>query len=90
MTGYKRESLEIVDQSQTPRYVSRFESLLYVPAFTQKDFHYISTQDLLHREPPRVFDKYKLGVHNFSLQENNLYTRGKTQQQSPLPRGIRH
>jgi len=38
--------LEIVDQTQTPRYVSRFEPLLYVPAFTQKDFHYKSTQDL--------------------------------------------
>ena len=38
----KRESLEIVDQTQTPRYVSRFEPLLYVPAFTQKDFHYIA------------------------------------------------
>ena len=46
-----RESLEIVDQTQTPRYVSTFEPLLYVPAFTQKDFHYIVhtglfTQDL--------------------------------------------
>ena len=48
----KRESLEIVDQSQTPRYVSRFEPLLYVPAFTQKDFHYSSTHDFPHREPP--------------------------------------
>ena len=47
----KRE-LEIVDQSQTTRYVLRFELLLYVPAFTQKDFHYMSTQDLPHREPP--------------------------------------
>ena len=37
----ERESLEIVDQSQTIRYVSRFEPLVYVPAFTQKDFHYI-------------------------------------------------
>ena len=37
----ERESLEIVDQTQTPRYVSRFEPLLYVSAFTQKDFHYI-------------------------------------------------
>ena len=35
----KRESLELVDQLQTRRYVSRFEPLLYVPAFTQKDFH---------------------------------------------------
>jgi len=29
-----------VDQTQTPRYVSTFEPLLYVPAFTQKDFRY--------------------------------------------------
>ena len=36
----ERESLEIMDQTQTPRYVSRLEPLLYVPAFTQKDFHY--------------------------------------------------
>jgi len=35
----KRE-LEIVDQSQTPRYITRFEPLLYVSAFTQKNFHY--------------------------------------------------
>ena len=48
----ERESLEIVDQSQTTRYVSRFEPPLYVPAFTQKDFHYTSTQNLPHREPP--------------------------------------
>ena len=34
-----RESLEIVDQTQTTRYVLRFEPLLYVPA-TQKDFYY--------------------------------------------------
>ena len=42
----------MVDQRQTPRYVSRFEPLLYVPAFTQKDFHYMFTQDFSHREPP--------------------------------------
>jgi len=38
-----------VDQTQTPRYVSSFEPLLYVPTFTQMDFHYMSTQDF----PPR-------------------------------------
>ena len=27
----------------TPRYISRFEPLLYVPAFIQKDFQYIHT-----------------------------------------------
>ena len=40
-----RESLEIVDQTQTQGYVSRFEPLLYVPAFTQKNFHYVSILD---------------------------------------------
>ena len=35
--------LEIVDQIQTTRYVLRFEPLLYVPAFTQKNFHYVHT-----------------------------------------------
>ena len=35
----ERESLEIVDQSKILRYISRFEPLFYVPAFTQKDFH---------------------------------------------------
>ena len=37
----RERELEKVDQTQTQRYVSRFEPLLYVPAFTQKDFHYI-------------------------------------------------
>jgi len=35
----KERELESMDQTQTPRFVSRFEPLLYVPAFTQKDFH---------------------------------------------------
>ena len=39
----ERKNLEIVDQMQTPRYVLRFEPLLYVFAFTQKDFHYVHT-----------------------------------------------
>ena len=43
----ERESLQIVDQTQIPRYVLRFEPLLYVPAFTQKDFHYIVHTGLL-------------------------------------------
>ena len=30
------------------------------------------------------FDKYNVGVHNYSLQQKNLYKRGKSQQQSPL------
>ena len=41
-----------MNQSQITRYVSIFESLFYVPAFTQKNFHHTSTQDFPHREPP--------------------------------------
>jgi len=41
MHNIRERELEIVDQTQTTRYVSRFEPLLYVPAFMQKDFHYI-------------------------------------------------
>ena len=48
----RERELEIVDQSQTIRYVLRFEPLLYVPTFTQKDFHYIVHTGLPHREPP--------------------------------------
>ena len=43
----RERELEIVDQSQTIRYVSRFEPLLYIPAFSQKDFYYIVHTGLL-------------------------------------------
>ena len=49
-TMRERESKKIVDQSQTTRYVSRFEPLFYVPAFMQKDFHYMFTQGLPQRD----------------------------------------
>ena len=52
MQDIKEIELEIVDQMQTPKYISRFEQLLYVSVFTKKDFHYMSTQDLPHKEPP--------------------------------------
>ena len=45
-----KESRELKDretQKQTQGYVSRFEPLLYVPAFVQKDFHYV------HQGPPQ-------------------------------------
>ena len=80
MQDMREIELEIVDQMQTPRYVSRFEPLLYIPAFTQKDFHYV------HTGPPTNFTKKfaitKLGVHNSYLQHNHLYTRGKAQSQN--------
>ena len=67
-----------MDQSQTPRYVSRFESLLYVPAFTQKDFYYNAHTGLPTQGPPTE----DLGNSTFEyttplLNNNNLYTRGK-------------
>ena len=40
---------EIEDQTKTQDYVSRFEPLLDIPAFTQKDFNY-PVYDLLHRD----------------------------------------
>ena len=41
-----------MDQSLITRYVSRFEPLLYVTAFTQKDFHYIVYTGLPTQGPP--------------------------------------
>ena len=52
MQDIENRELRDEDQMQTQRYVLRFEPLLYVLAFTQKDFHYASTQDFPHREPP--------------------------------------
>jgi len=83
--GRERESLEIVDQSQTQRYVSRFEPLLYIPAFTQKDFHYIvhtglPTQGTSTEDLGNTTLQYTTPLSN----KHNLYTRGKAQQRSPL------
>ena len=78
MQGIK-ESLEIVDQLQTPRYVSRFEPLLYVPAFTQKDFHYTFTQDFPHREPPlSIWQIQTRSTHLLSPTKQPLHKRQVT------------
>jgi len=63
-----------VDQTQTIRYVSRFEPLLYVPTFTQKDFHYIHIRPSTKGPPPRNYNS-TLGAHYYSLKYNHLYTR---------------
>ena len=76
MQDIRERELELVDQSQTIRYVSRFEPLLYVPAFTQKDFHYVQTEPPTQGTSIEEFAITKLGVHNSSLQQHNLYTRG--------------
>ena len=62
-----------MDQTQTPRYVLRFEPLLYVPAFTQKYFHYVHTAT---KVPPLRNYNSTLGVHNSTFSNTNLYTRG--------------
>ena len=41
---------------QTPEYVSRFEPLLYVPAFTKKDFYYVHTGPSTKRLPLRNYN----------------------------------
>ena len=66
---------------QTQEYVSRFEPLLYVPAFSQKDFHYVHTRLSIKRPP---LSNYNLTstVHNSSLKHYHFYTIGKAQNQS--------
>ena len=64
-----------MDQTQTPRYVLTFEPLLYIPAFTQKDFHYVHTGPFTKGPPPRNYSS-TLGVHYSSLKYDHLYTRG--------------
>ena len=74
----------IVDQTQIPRYVSRFEPLLYVPVFTQKDFHCVHTGPPTKGNLYRGIYNYKLRVYNSSLQHNHLYSRGKVQSQNSI------
>ena len=61
-----------MDQTQITRYISR---LLYVPTFTQKDFHYVYTGPSRKRLPLRNYNS-TLEVHYSSLKHNHLYTRG--------------
>ena len=57
------------------KYISRFEPLFYVPAFTQKDFYYVHTGPFTKGPPLRNYIS-TLGVHNSSHKHNHLYTRG--------------
>ena len=57
----------------------RFEPLLYVPAFTQKDFYYnvhigLPTQGTSTEDLGNTNLEYTTPLSN----NNNLYTRGKT------------
>ena len=55
-----------MDQTQIPRYVLRFEPLLYVPALHRR-ISTTSTQDLPQRELHRGICNYKVRVYNSSL-----------------------
>ena len=86
-----------MDQAQTTRFVSRFEPLLYVSAFTQKDFHYMSTQDLtprnLHRGITTLYLKYITPLSNTITstqrgidtkpKHNHLYIKGTRHKAKP-------
>ena len=74
-----------MDQIQTPRYISWFEPLLYVPAFTQKDFHYsiytgLPTQGTSTEDLGNTTLEYTTPLSN----KYNLYIRGKAQLKSSL------
>ena len=82
----RERELEKVDQTQIPRYVLRFEPLLYVPTFTQKDFHYIvhtglptqgtSTEDLgnTNREYTTPLSNNTTSTQEVRHNTNHLYT----------------
>ena len=75
-TRYK-ENRELRDreiQTQTQGYVSRFEPLLYVPAFIQKDFHYVHTESSIKGRPLRNYNSTP-EVHNSSLKQIPLHKR---------------
>ena len=62
-----------------------FEPLLYVPTFTEKDFHYIvhiglPTQGTSTEDLDNTNQEYTTPLSN----KHNLYISGKAQQQSPL------
>ena len=86
-----------MDQTQTPKYVSRIEPLLYVPTFTQKD-SIMSTQDPhtgnLHRgicmykvRSTQLLSPTQPPLHKrqgTKPKQCHLYTRGiKAQSQTP-------
>ena len=53
--------------------------MLYVLVFTQKDFHFVHTGPITQATSTEEFASTILGVHNFSLQHNHLYTSDKAQ-----------
>ena len=81
-----------MNQTKTSRYVSRFEPLLYAPAFTQKYFYYVHTGPSTKGASPRNYNS-TLGIHYSTLKYNHLYTREigtKPKHNHIYTRGIRH
>jgi len=78
MQDIKRELRDSGSNTNT-KICSRFESLLYVPAFMQKDFHYVHIGPSTKGPPPRNYNS-TLRVHSSSLNNKHLYTRGSTKQ----------
>ena len=71
MQDIKESKVERKIQIQTQEYVSSFEPLFYVPAFTQKDFHYVHIWPSTKGSPLRNY-KYKPGVDNSSSLKHKL------------------
>ena len=69
-----------------PRYVSRFDPLLYVPAFTQKDFHYVHAGPPIKRTSTEEFAitnlEYTTPLSNTTTSTQEARHKAKTQ--SPL------
>ena len=66
-------------QTQAQGHVSRFEPPLYIPAFLQKDFHYVHQEPTTKGSPLR---NYNLKTGSAKLQLSHLNTRGKAQSQT--------
>jgi len=76
----ERESLEIVDQLQTLRYVSRFEPLSTFPPSHRRIFTGLPTQGISTEDLGNTNLEYTIPLST----NNNLCTRGKAKQQSHL------
>ena len=61
-------------QTQIQEYISRFEPPLYVPAFIQKDFHYVYQRPSTKEYLPRNYNDYKLEYTTLTL--SHFYIRG--------------
>ena len=72
MQDVKRELRE-KNPNEAQGYVSRFGLLFYVPAFTQKDFHYVHQGPSTKGPPPRNYNDTNKEYTTPTL--SHLYTR---------------